>query len=61
VNKRQEKILELTNAVLCEKNLTKIQEKTIQNVVNEIHKIVQEKDEQSYVSGLEHIYEKYVK
>lgn len=47
--------------VMKEKNSTKLEEKTIQGFVNEIHKIVQQKDEKSYVTGLMKIYEKYVK
>lgn len=44
-----------------EKNQTKQKEKTIQCFVNDIHKIVQQKDEKSYVTGLMRIYENYVK
>ena len=61
VDRRQSKIEELHNLVMKEKNSTKLEEKTIQGFVNEIHKIVQQKDEKSYVTGLMKIYEKYVK
>ena len=44
-----------------EKYSSKSKEKTIQSFVNDIHKIVQHKDEKLYVTGLMKIYEQYVK
>lgn len=44
-----------------EKGSSKLKEKTIQSFVNDIHKIVQHKDEKMYVTGLMKIYESYVK
>ena len=45
-----------------EKGLTKQKERTVQAFVNEVHKIVQRKqDEKAYIAGLMTIYEKYVK
>ena len=61
VDRRQDKIDELQDSVLKEKGSTKAKEKTIQSFVNDIHKIVQQKDEKAYVSGLMKIYENYVK
>ena len=57
VDRRQGKIDELGNFLLQEKNQTKQKEKTIQCFVNDIHKIVQHKDEKLYVTGLMKIYE----
>ena len=61
VDRRQDKIGEIENQYESEKLKTKLKEKTIQSFVNDIHKIVQQKDEKSYVTGLMRIYEGYVK
>ena len=61
VDRRQDKINDLVDNVQREKGQTKLKEKTIQSFVNDIHKIVQGKDEKTYVTGLMRIYESYVK
>lgn len=61
MDRREDKIRELSGFVQGEKNETKRKEKTIQSFVNDIHKIVQQKDEKAYVVGLMRIYDNYVK
>jgi hypothetical protein len=61
VDRRKDKIDELEKNLTKEKYSTKTKEKTIQSFVNDIHKIVQHKDEKLYVTGLMKIYENYVK
>lgn len=54
-------IKSLIDTIQKEKKETKKQEKKIQDFVSEINKIVQEKDENAYITGLMKIYKKNVK
>lgn len=62
VKRREDKIEDQKEQLFAEKASTKEKERIVQQFVNEIHTIVQHKqDERAYIAGLMRIYEKYVK
>jgi len=61
VEKKQQKINELDREVKEEKAQTKAEEKIIQQFVNDVHKIVQDKDEKQYAKELNGLFDRYVK
>jgi len=61
VDKRERRINDLVSGVKREKGKTKAEEKVILGFVNEIHHIVQSKDEKQYLHGLMRIYDGYVR